>query len=54
MFTLTHLGINESLREKRGIIAYADNEGPDQTVHAQSDQGLHGPLAEHWDTSNLS
>ena len=54
MFTLTHLGITESLREERGLIAYADNEGPDQTAHAQSDQGLQEPLAEHSDTSNLS
>ena len=26
--------------------ANADSEGPDQTAHAQSDQGLHCPLSE--------
>ena len=35
--------------EKWGFIAYTDNEGPDQTAHAQSDQGLHCPLLESAD-----
>ena len=28
------------------LTPYVDNEGPDQTAHAQSDQGLHCPLTE--------
>ena len=36
--------------EKRSLITYADNEGPDQTAHtAQSNQGFCHPLAESMD-----
>ena len=36
---------------KTCLRAYADNEGPDQTAHPQSDQGLHCPLTASSDTT---
>ena len=40
----------DAQRKSMTLVSYTGNEGPDQTAHAQSDQGLRCPLTKSRDT----
>ena len=48
-FSIMFYKTNKPPCEEKDCMAYADSEGPDQTVHMQSDQGLHCLLTEALD-----
>ena len=47
---VTALPIYRVSKRKCILYVYADNEAPDQTAHAQSDQVLRCPLSDRLDT----